>query len=60
MDDWPYYIFEENIKLVNEISEEEEKNRKKDEENQNKNMPNFNPNSYMSSVSNMANKFKSK
>lgn len=60
IDSWPYFLFEENIKLVNELADEEEKTRKKDEEKQGKQMPNFNPNSYMSNISSMANKFKSK
>ena len=58
MDEWPYWMFEENIKLVNEIIEEEEKHRKKEEEKQRSNMPNFNPNSMMRDASNMASKFK--
>ena len=58
IDDWPYWMFEENIKLVNEILEEEEKQRKKEEDTQSKNMPNFNPSSYMKDMSNMSNKFK--
>jgi hypothetical protein len=55
---WPYWMFEENIKIVNEITEEEEKQRKKDEEKQKVNTPNFNPSSYMNNMSSMANKFK--
>ncbi len=60
IDSWPYWMFEENIKLVNELTEEEEKQRKKEEGEQGKipNM-NFNPSSYMNNISNMANKFKS-
>ena len=58
MDEWPYWMFEENIKLVNEIIEEEEKNRKKEEEKQQSGMPNFNANSMMKDASNMAGKFK--
>ncbi len=59
IDDWPFWMFEENIRIVNELSEEEEKQRKKSEEAQQKSTPNFNPNSYMNSMSSMANKFKS-
>ena len=55
MDDWPFWMFEENIKLVNEIVEEEDNNRKKDEEGQQKNMPNFDANSMMRNASNMTN-----
>lgn len=58
MDDWPFWMLEENIKIVNQISEDEDKQRKKDEDKQMSNMPNFNPSSYMSQMSNMANKFK--
>ena len=58
IDDWPFWMFEENIKIVNELTEEEEKQRKKQEEGQNKSMPNFNPNSYMNSMNNMSSKFK--
>jgi hypothetical protein len=53
MDEWPFWMFEENIKLVNEIIEEEETNRKKDEEGQQKGMPNFDANSMMKNASNM-------
>ena len=55
MDEWPFWMFEENIKLVNEIVEEEDNNRKKDEEGQQKNMPNFDANSMMRNASNMTN-----
>ena len=55
MDKWPFWMFEENIKLVNEIVEEEDNNRKKDEEGQQKNMPNFDANSMMKNASNMTN-----
>ena len=34
MDEWPYWLFEENIKLVNEIIEDEEKHKKKEEDKQ--------------------------
>ena len=58
MDEWPFWMFEENIKLVNEILEEEDKQRKKEEDTQSKSMPNFNPSSYMKDMSGMTNKFK--
>jgi hypothetical protein len=51
MDKWPFWLFEENIKLVNEIVEEEENNRKKEEENQQSSMPNFDANSMMRNAS---------
>jgi len=51
-------MLEENIKIVNEITDEEERDKKKEEEKQKVNTPNFNPSSYMNSMSSMANKFK--
>jgi len=53
MDKWPFWMFEENIKIVNEIVEEEEKDRKKDEEMQQKGMPDTS--SMMKNASNMSN-----
>lgn len=38
---WPFWLLEENIKLVNEILEEEEKQQKKGEEDQSKSMPDY-------------------
>jgi hypothetical protein len=58
IDSWPFWMLEENIKIVNELTEEDEKNRKKQEEGQQKNTPNFNPSSYMNSMNSMASKFK--
>lgn len=55
MDEWPFWMFEENIKLVNEIVEEEDTNRKKQEQDQQKGMPNFDANSMMKNASNMTN-----
>lgn len=52
-------MLEENIKIVNELTDEEEKQKKKQDDEQNKGMPNFNPSSYMNSMNNMASKFKS-
>jgi hypothetical protein len=57
MDEWPFWLFEENIRIVNELTEEEEKQRKKQDDQQQKGMPNFNPGSYMSGMSSMASKF---
>jgi hypothetical protein len=42
MDKWPFWMLEENIKIVNEIVEEEDKQRKQDEQAQNVNMPDTN------------------
>lgn len=55
MDEWPFWMFEENIKMVNEIIEEEESSRKKQESDQQKGMPNFDPGSMMRNASSMAN-----
>lgn len=59
IDSWPYWMLEENIKIVNELTEEEEKERKKQEKEQKTPGMNFNPNSMMNSISSMTNKFKS-
>jgi len=58
IDGWPFWMMEENIKIVNELTDEEESERKKQEKEQQKQSPNFNPNSMMSNVSSMMNKFK--
>jgi hypothetical protein len=58
MDNWPFWMLEENVSIINDITDEEENQRKKDEDQQNKSMPNFNPGSYMSQMSSMANNFK--
>jgi len=57
MDLWPFWMFEENIKLVNEIVEEEEKERKKQEGEQSKSMPNYDTNSMMKNASSMGSNF---
>jgi hypothetical protein len=54
MDLWPFWMFEENIKIVNEIVDEENKEREKQEKSQG-DMPNFNPNSMMNNASSMMN-----
>ena len=58
MDDWPFWQFEENIKIANEIIEDKEKNRKKQEEGQKQQMPNMNTSQYTNSMSGLMNKFK--
>jgi len=55
IDLWPYWTFEENIKIANEIIEEEENSRKSEEESQNKQMGNMDPNSIMRNMSNITN-----
>jgi hypothetical protein len=47
IDNWPFWMLEENIKLVNEIMEEEESQRKKQEDDQQKSMPNMDTSSMM-------------
>ena len=54
MDEWPFWMFEENIKMVNEIIEEEETEKKKQEGEQSKGMPNFDANSMMKNASNLS------
>ena len=53
--DLPFWQFEEVVKIVNELTEEENKEREKQDKGQNQN---FNPSSYMRDFSSMANKFK--
>jgi hypothetical protein len=53
-----FFLFEEYIILANKKIEEQEKHRKSDEDKQKMNMPNLNPNQYMSGMNNMASKFK--
>jgi hypothetical protein len=55
IDEWPFWMLEENIKIVNELNDEEEKNRKQEEDSQQKSMPNFNPNSMMNNIGNLTN-----
>jgi hypothetical protein len=58
MNDWPFWMLEESVSIINDLTDEEEKQRNKEEDQQNKSMPNFNPGSYMSQMSSMANNFK--
>lgn len=58
MDNWPFWMLEENIKIVNELTDEEEKRRKSDEDAQQGSMPNFNPNAIMNSIGNIGNGIK--
>jgi len=58
MDEWPFWMFEENIKQANSIIDEKEKARKKDEEGQKQTMPNINTGQYTSGLSNIMNKVK--
>ena len=55
MDEWPYWMLEENINIVNEILEEEDKQRKTDEDQQRSSMPNMDTSSMMKSASSMTN-----
>jgi hypothetical protein len=58
LDQWPFWMLEENISIINEMVEEEEKERKGQEEYQGQSMPNFNPSQYMNQMNSMAGKFK--
>ena len=58
INEWPFWMLEENIKIINELTDDEEKQRKKEEEVQQKNTPNFNPSSYMKGLGDIGNKFK--
>ena len=51
----PDYLVAVDVKMVNEIIEEEESNKKKQESEQSKGMPNFDANSMMKNASNMTN-----
>lgn len=52
---WPYWMFEENIKLVNEIIEEENKDHEKQQEKQQDSTPNFDSNQMMRNMNSMTN-----
>ena len=58
IDEWPFWMLEENISIINELTDEEEKKRKEEEDKQSSTMPNFNPSSYMRDISNITNQFK--
>ena len=49
IDEWPFWLLEENIKIINELTDEEEQQRKTEESQQNKsmNIGNFNPSNIM-------------
>jgi len=53
IDEWPFWMLEENIKIVNELNEDEEKQRKHEEDSQQISMPNFNPSSMMNNIPNL-------
>lgn len=56
----PYWRYEQFVNIANEIADEERKSRESQESNQDfKQANNFNPSSYLSKMSGMANKFKS-
>lgn len=57
MDEWPYWMLEENINLVNEIIEDEDKQRKSDEDQQKSSMPNMDTGSMMKNMTNSMPKF---
>lgn len=41
IDNWPFWMLEENVKLVNEIIDEEEKQQKNGEQEHSKSMPDY-------------------
>ncbi len=53
IDSWPFWLFEENILIVNEIVEEEEKGKKEQEKSSMDS--NFDPSSMMKNMQNMTN-----
>jgi hypothetical protein len=55
IDSWPFWQFEENIKIVNEIMEDEDNQRKTDEEGQQSSMPNMDSGAMMKNAQNMTN-----
>tara|TARA_B110000259_G_C13803061_1_gene317521 strand:+ start:110 stop:361 length:252 start_codon:yes stop_codon:yes gene_type:complete len=55
MDMWPYWMFEENIKLVNEIIEDENKDQERQQESQQDSTPNFDSNQMMRNMNSMTN-----
>lgn len=55
MDMWPYWMFEQNIKLVNELIEEENKQQEKQQEKQQDSTPNFDSNQMMRNMNSMTN-----
>lgn len=50
---WPFWMFEENIKIINEIAEQEKEEQKKQEKEQQSSMGGFNPNSIMKDAGNI-------
>lgn len=61
MDNWPFFIFEEYIKIINELHKEEEKQRKEQEKEQQKQTKGYgNPSSYMKNMSSMGSKYSPK
>ena len=56
IDNWPYWMFEENIKIVNEIIEEENKEQDKNGEQQEGSPPKFDTSSISRSMSDMTSK----
>lgn len=42
MDEWPFWMFEENIKIANELTEEENKQQKEQQKDQDSSTPNMN------------------
>lgn len=55
IDEWPFYILEENIKIITELNEERRKAEEKQsaEQQQSYNLPKYDSNSMMNNVNNM-------
>lgn len=59
IDKLPFWVYEENISIHNEIMEEEAEKQKKNEESESsKSNSSFNPQQYMNNMKSMSNKFK--
>jgi ABC-type proline/glycine betaine transport system ATPase subunit len=49
---WPFWQLEENIKIINELQDEENKTSEKQKDSQKNDMPNMNPSNYMKGMGN--------
>jgi hypothetical protein len=58
IDSWPFWMFEENISIINDLQDEDNKGQRQQEDDQSKMMGSMNPSSYMKGMSSMSNKFK--
>lgn len=59
IDNWPFWMFEEMVKIINDLIEQENKEQKKQQEEQGKYSGGMgDPSKYMKGMSKMSNKFK--